>query len=258
MPNRLEPPFYFTKLSIENVRAFGERQELKLADADGRPAPWTLIVGDNGVGKTTLLQCLARMRPRFNPPPDEPGGPPDGSGKSADERGKARPIEPELAAEDDNSALAALVRSGNEATARLEADLSVGVRLGDDGDDFSRCLSTSSSVKRANGDVTDVQHAARVTDVRAGGEAGDEDVEHSIEDPLVLGYGAGRRPTLGGGDAAAGPIESLFRVEAALHDAESLPLRTRPFDLQERSRSGTAARQPEETDRRDAARRRGS
>ena len=243
MPNRLEPPFYFTKLSIENVRTFGERQELKLADADGRPAPWTLIVGDNGVGKTTLLQCLARMRPRFNPPPDEPGGPPDGRGESA-----RRPIEPELAAEEDNDVLAALVRSGNQATARLEADLSVGVELSrrqseesapglprlkadlsvgmeprDRGSDRPRRLSTSFSVKRANGDVTDVGASGRVTDVRAGGEAAEAAIGHDVEEPLVLGYGAGRHPTLGTGrDVAVGPIGSLFRVEAGLHDAEDL------------------------------------
>ena len=36
----------------ENVRDFGEKQELKLADEEGRPARWTLIVGDNGVGKS--------------------------------------------------------------------------------------------------------------------------------------------------------------------------------------------------------------
>ena len=27
------------------------------------PIQWTLILGDNGVGKTTLLQCLAWMKP---------------------------------------------------------------------------------------------------------------------------------------------------------------------------------------------------
>ena len=216
MPNRLEPPFYFTKLSIENVRAFGESQELKLADADGRPARWTLIVGDNGVGKTTLLQCLARMRPRFNPPPDEPGEHEPGASAR-------RPIEPELAAEEDNGVLAALARAGSEAPARLEADLSVGVHPGDHGGDLSRRLSTLLSIERANGGITGVPASGRVADVRAEGEAADEDVEHGVEEPLVLGYGAGRRPTPGGGaDAATGPIDSLFRVEAGLHDAESL------------------------------------
>ena len=39
---------YFTSLDIENVRCFGDRQEVLLA-ADGRqPAQWTLILGDNG------------------------------------------------------------------------------------------------------------------------------------------------------------------------------------------------------------------
>lgn len=66
------PSVYFTSLAIENVRCFGERQTLDLT-VDGRPARWTLILGDNGVGKTTLLQCLAWMQPvRENVNPDDP------------------------------------------------------------------------------------------------------------------------------------------------------------------------------------------
>jgi len=53
---------YFTSLGIENVRCFGDTQELDLTVDRRRPAQWTLILGDNGVGKTTLLQCLAWMR----------------------------------------------------------------------------------------------------------------------------------------------------------------------------------------------------
>ena len=265
---RLDSPFYFTKLSIENVRAFGERQELNLADADGRPAPWTLLVGDNGVGKTTLLQCLARMCPRFNPPaddfpdppddfpdlpddfpePDEPGEPADGFSELADGFSEPpdgfseppdgfsepsddffgfsarRSIEPELSTEEDNDVLAALVHAGSTSPARLEANLSVGVHLRNHGGDGTCRLSTSFSIEWANGGVTSVQAGGRVTDVGAGREAVDEDVEHGVEEPLVLGYGAGRRPTLGeGGYAAADPIESLFEIEAGgLHDAEDL------------------------------------
>ena len=234
MPNRLEPPFYFTKLSIENVRAFGERQELKLAGADGRPARWKLLVGDNGVGKTTLLQSLAWMRPRFNPPPDEPGGHEPGASAR-------RPIEPELAAEEDNSVLAALARVGNEAPARFEADLSVGVHLGDHGGDFSRRLSTSFSIERADGRVTGVRADGRVTDGRAGGAAAEEDVEHDVKEPLLLGYGAGRHPTLGAGGDVAGPIESLS--EAGLHDAESLLSRLDHWTFKDDPVASVASRQ---------------
>jgi predicted ATP-binding protein involved in virulence len=56
---------YYSELLLSNVKAFtpGARLDLRL---DGQPAPWTLILGENGLGKTTLLQCLALMRPILN------------------------------------------------------------------------------------------------------------------------------------------------------------------------------------------------
>ena len=57
---------YFLGLQITNTRCFTDTQTLSLAASDAPdagPAPWTLLVGDNGVGKSTLLQCLAWMRP---------------------------------------------------------------------------------------------------------------------------------------------------------------------------------------------------
>lgn len=48
-------------LSVENVKCFGPKQTLDLSDGKGRPARWTIILGENGTGKTTLLQCIARM-----------------------------------------------------------------------------------------------------------------------------------------------------------------------------------------------------
>jgi predicted ATPase len=53
---------YFTSLEIENVRCFSGLQRLDLTGESNRPARWTLILGENGVGKTTILQCLAWMR----------------------------------------------------------------------------------------------------------------------------------------------------------------------------------------------------
>lgn len=54
---------YFLSLSLENVRCFGSRQTLDLSDGHGRPARWTVILGDNGTGKTTLLKTLAGITP---------------------------------------------------------------------------------------------------------------------------------------------------------------------------------------------------
>jgi len=75
MPNKLvrealreyvvetHPPVYFVDLTVENFRCFGPRQTLRLADDNGIPYQWTVLVGENGVGKTTLLQLLALMIP---------------------------------------------------------------------------------------------------------------------------------------------------------------------------------------------------
>ena len=78
-PRHRRNSIYFLGLQITNTRCFTETQTLSLAASDAPdtgPAPWTLLVGDNGVGKSTLLQCLAWMRPI----PYYPHGPqrPDG------------------------------------------------------------------------------------------------------------------------------------------------------------------------------------
>ena len=60
------PPAYFLSLSLENVRSFGEKQTIHFTEGGkegGKPAQWTVILGDNGVGKTTVLRALAAMRP---------------------------------------------------------------------------------------------------------------------------------------------------------------------------------------------------
>jgi energy-coupling factor transporter ATP-binding protein EcfA2 len=50
---------YFLSLTVENVRCFGAAQTLDLSNGHGGYAPWTIILGENGLGKTTLLTCLA-------------------------------------------------------------------------------------------------------------------------------------------------------------------------------------------------------
>ena len=189
---------YFKKLVLENIRSFSERQELTLEGADGKPAQWTLIVGDNGVGKTTLLQCFARMRPVFNEPSDENSGPtPD-------------PVEPEFAGEENNDVLDAFARSGANTIAKLEAVLSYGVPL---------------AGRRAprRGEICTRLNITRQKDRLTGFESGGTSPPN-VEEPLVLAYGAGRHPKTTDIDKviASGLVDSLFKVESALHDAEDL------------------------------------
>lgn len=199
MPERSDLPVYFTKLVLENIRSFSDQQELKLVNDDGYPARWTLIVGDNGVGKTTMLQCLARMRPVFNDTLDD--------GK----RQNSSKFEPELAREDSNDVLDALARSGSNVTARLKASLSnvplEGPKKGKEG-----IIETRVKITRARGLFKDWDRGAKSS--------------RHVKEPLVLGYGAGRHPRVTNIDRVTttdpDPTGSLFKVAAELHDAEEL------------------------------------
>ena len=54
-------PAYFLSLRVENVRCFGKPQLLDLSDGKGKPRRWNIILGNNGVGKTTLLRSLVAV-----------------------------------------------------------------------------------------------------------------------------------------------------------------------------------------------------
>ena len=57
---------YFLSLTLENVACFGKKQKLNLTDKKGNPHRWTIILGDNGTGKTTLLRSLVSILPGEN------------------------------------------------------------------------------------------------------------------------------------------------------------------------------------------------
>jgi len=67
------PPVYFLSLEVEDVLCFKDRQFLDLSDRKDKPKPaqWTVILGNNGVGKTTLLRCLAGMEVKLDWVDDE-------------------------------------------------------------------------------------------------------------------------------------------------------------------------------------------
>lgn len=61
--NQTPRPVYFLSVTVENIRCFGPRQTLDLSNGQGRPSQWTIILGNNGVGKTTLLQSVVALTP---------------------------------------------------------------------------------------------------------------------------------------------------------------------------------------------------
>jgi energy-coupling factor transporter ATP-binding protein EcfA2 len=187
-------PFYFTRLELENIRSFGDSQCLDLLNEEKRPAQWTLILGDNGVGKTTLLQCLARMRPSYNPvDPKMPD---------------AMPIEPELNQEEDNDVLKAFTRSGTDQPSRLRAHFVAGATFEGSRKQGIRLIETSIEILRSKG---------HIQEINAGGSFKGKAIE-----PLILAYGAGRHMGTGNLDRsmAVGPTDSLFDPLVELIDAE--------------------------------------
>ena len=67
----IAPPAYFASLTIENAKCFKDEQTIDLSDGHGKPALWTVILGDNNTGKTTLLRCLAYLDPKKIEPDQE-------------------------------------------------------------------------------------------------------------------------------------------------------------------------------------------
>jgi energy-coupling factor transporter ATP-binding protein EcfA2 len=180
---------YFTELELCNVRSFGDRQELDLSDEKGRPAQWTLIVGDNGVGKTTLLQCLALMRPVI-------------AARSAKLKSEPDRVEPALL-QRENAELIDLARVGKsdvELVAKLTSEALVGgSRPGRDE------YSLKAQIQVKDGELIDVHRTVQKM--------------ASPFEPLVIAYGAARhlrygRPAIE--TPLPDPTDSIFNPSVEL------------------------------------------
>ena len=204
-------PIYFSSLELENVRCFGKRQRLDLTDNNRNPVQWTLILGDNGVGKTTLLHCLARMRPV--PWTNEANG-------------KIEGTQPALNSEE-NELWHSLIRVGENVDAVLEAKLTVGRRFGGESGDETANFTTHVEMGRNDGALY----------YRENPEPDASSLSHGSEtDFTIFGYGALRRPGTLTRDREelSDPLGSLFRESAELYDAEDILLK-----LDHRARGGT-------------------
>jgi predicted ATP-binding protein involved in virulence len=198
MPKTSRSSVYFTHLLVENVRPFKDRQRLDLTGADGRPARWALILGENGVGKTTLLECLVHLRPALNTP-DETDAEPAASPK--------RCVEPVVASAA-NAVIFDLGRNGDIAF-EMRAGFLTDVRL-NGGGRTGTLLETAVTFSRKEGKEEDLRLSEEPVD--------------AFEEPLVLAYGAGRHMGFGNLDlsTASDPTASLFDATVELFDAEEL------------------------------------
>lgn len=222
MPTRKPPiPVYFTSLEIENIRCFGNAQRLDLTDENGQPARWTLILGDNGVGKTTLLQCLAWMR--LVPESDFELGAVD----EMDASGEPPPLTkgrlgPALL-DEENEILEGLRREGPATKLTLGATLSFNGRLSSSGENSVR---TDGRGKTMHPRI-DITFTKRLlSDVKPYGRPTiQKKLDGEFHEPVVVAYGANRQ--LGEQNIATGelddPIESsrLSRL-TLLYDVEEI------------------------------------
>jgi ABC-type lipoprotein export system ATPase subunit len=59
--NRNEPAVYFKTLNMTNVRCFKGDHTIDLSNNSKKPTQWTVILGNNNTGKTTILRALGDM-----------------------------------------------------------------------------------------------------------------------------------------------------------------------------------------------------
>ncbi len=201
-------PVYFLSLTVENARCFGPKQPLDLSDGNGRPAQWTIILGENGVGKTTLLQSLVAILPVYDPYYDDQG-----------KLHTKEKVVPRIS--EDDKTLWKLSRQSNNRF-RLSANFSTKARLDE---------------KKEGSLVDDFYYDAA-------GNIEEYKIEYTVLEPLIcFGYGASRRmsETAVSGEGNGDSTASLFSNEVALFNAEEWLLRADysahfPSSIQERAR----------------------
>ena len=190
MPKRKKPTaVYFSSLEIENVRCFGDSQRLNLTAADGRPARWTLILGDNGVGKTTLLQCLAWMRllPEGDSESSKTTADNDATNLSFLVKGK---LNSALNFEE-NSILDGLLRLGSAPHLVLSAEFSPGGTLSSTSENPKKKSVPPKTIKvRAQLDFNPKRHLLKFSGTTPRIE---KHFEGEYHEPLVVAYGANRQ-----------------------------------------------------------------
>lgn len=212
-------PLYLLSLDVENIRCFGEKQTLDLSDGEGRPAPWTLLLGDNGVGKTTLLQCLTWMRTVEEPDKDLILYSDQIKANIKERRkaytGKSTVVKPIMDDLEENTEIEALIRTGANMKSTISGEYSLNYRF-DDSQRLSRkdicSIQVGMSLERRKGKLEEVHPIP--------------DVLSSFKTPNLFAYSASRHMAVLNIDSSElrDPVANLFSDSADLFDAEQVLL----------------------------------
>ena len=179
---------YFSEISFENLKCFSGSQTLSLLDRNGRPAMWNLLLGENGVGKTTILQSLVWMRP-------------------VEGAGDYLFLQPALMNEEKNSVLENLVRRDTRNMTIAAGFMGSNPKL------RTRYVTTGISAQ------TDTHGKLKKTDPISNKKKKEPDIH-------IIAYSANRHAgSLNlSEDEIADPISSIFETETTLYDPEAILL----------------------------------
>jgi predicted ATP-binding protein involved in virulence len=206
---------YVVELNLANVKSFAGEHILNLRDSEGGPARWTLILGENGVGKTTLLECITQLTPVFN---------------SDDQQSSSDPkmfVEPRMA-QAENTVFENLARNGDVECA-VKATFAIAVRLNKN-TASPKIVETSALFSRKLGKTENIDASSWPSKPRGWPKA-ERGVKQSewtsfskFEEPLILAYGAGRHMGVDNVDFSKAPhaTDSLLKGAGELFDAEEL------------------------------------
>lgn len=186
---KISDAMHFRSLRLENVRAFASSQCLEFVDEDGKPSRWNLILGENGVGKTTLLETLEIMRPI-------PGAPL--TDQSADV-GPPPYSRAELSVREDNEIRDFIRRDGTRTT-KMDAVFET---------DTKKILEISAVIVGSESELNDVKFP-------------DFDHELRSEGPFVMRYDAARNINTLTDDREREGKKSLLGDGIRLADAETI------------------------------------
>jgi energy-coupling factor transporter ATP-binding protein EcfA2 len=205
-------PLYFLSLALENVLCFREQQTLDLSDGRGNPAQWTVILGSNGVGKTTLLRCIAGMEIKLLNGGGGGGGSGSGSGSGSEGEDLSFPILYDTHRSDSMALWPDLLTLSNQ-SAEISAQLAHGLSL------------TEFHGVPARDSADDEPFVRCSIDLTVGSECS---VSEELSSLQCYGYGAVRTPgeTVLGRSLSSENSASLFSEQVSLLNAEEWLLRT--------------------------------